>query len=150
MNIGNAIARSAETGRQRPEGFGRCHTIAASPSEAIHATPDADGETIEDRIKSARLAQLSLANAKATEEARGRSGFYMETASARREIGRVAIKFIGLFEAALPEFADALSVKVQLPSREILDAMRETWRQIRVREANRERLAAKNEEGDYK
>lgn len=124
-------------------------TIPVDVAGDSPAPPDAFEDTLEDRIKVARLAQLNLSNQKASDAARARSGVYMETASARQEIGRVSIKFIGLFEAALPEFADALSVKVQLPSREILDAMRETWRRIRVREASRERLAAKNDEGSH-
>jgi len=102
------------------------------------ATPEPMGEaedTIEGRIKQQRLEQLALANALAREEAAARSGRYVKAEDARREMGRIAARLMTVFEASLSEFANAIIAAQPATPREASRLLRETWRQIRERQA---------------
>jgi hypothetical protein len=81
------------------------------------------------------LQQLALFNAKAKEEAALRSGSYVRAEDARQELGRVASRLVTLFEASLPELANAMAAKSSLSSRDALSVLRATWREIRIRNA---------------
>ncbi len=71
-------------------------------SEALAQPDEADENSIERRIKQARLEQIALSNAAAREEAAARSGRYVRAEDARQELGRVASRLMTLFEGSLP------------------------------------------------
>lgn len=96
---------------------------------------DAVPDTVEQNIKTARLAQIELSNAKAAAEARVRSGRYVKTDDARQEMGRVAARLMAVFESSLTEFANAVVASPPQTSRDALRTLRAAWRQIRVRQA---------------
>ena len=104
-------------------------------SEALAQPDEADENSIEGRIKQARLEQIALSNAAAREEAAARSGRYVRAEDARQELGRVASRLMTLFEASLPEFANAVAAKPSASSRDALSVLRATWREIRIRNA---------------
>jgi DNA-binding transcriptional regulator YdaS (Cro superfamily) len=94
-----------------------------------------DEDTIEARIKEARLQQLALLNAKAQEEAGFRSGRYVLADEARQSAGRIAARMVTMFDGAIGEFAGAIAANSNVPSREVLSTLRKTWREIRARQA---------------
>jgi hypothetical protein len=91
--------------------------------------------TIESEIKSARLQQLALSNAKARAEAAAQSGRYVLAADARQEMGRVAGRLMAVFESSFTEFANALMASPPATSRDALRTLRTVWRSIRARQA---------------
>jgi len=91
--------------------------------------------TIESEIKSARLQQLALSNAKAAAEAAAQSGRYVLAADARQEMGRVAGRLMAVFESAFTEFANAIMASPPATSRDALRTLRTVWRSIRMRQA---------------
>lgn len=92
-------------------------------------------DVIEDKIKSARLAQIELSNSKARIEAAARSGRYILAEDARQEMGRLAGRMMSVFEASLSEFANAMIAKPPGSPRDALLVLRSTWREVRARQA---------------
>jgi len=111
--------RLGANGKARLEG-------ASSASPAPSATLDAG-------IKSARLRQLELSNERAAAEAAADTGRFVEASAAKRELGRVASRLVVAFDGALPSMADALAARFQLPSRDVLHAVRAEWLTVRAR-----------------
>jgi hypothetical protein len=111
--------------------------LGKTPWDAAPAPePSAEaGDTVEGRIKQQRLEQLALANAEAREQAAARSGRYVLAADAQRDMGRVAARLMTIFEASLSEFANAIIATPPATPREASRLLRETWRQIRERQA---------------
>jgi hypothetical protein len=64
-----------------------------------------------------------------------RGGHYTRTEDVRQEHGRNNSQWLALIEAALPEFSNAVAATKVTTPREILQALRASWRQIREREA---------------
>jgi hypothetical protein len=91
-------------------------------------------------IKSARLRQLELANAKATAEADERSGRYVEAETAKQEMGRIAGRMVAAFDGVLPDLADAIAAQSTLSPRDVLHALKTAWA------ASRRRLAVMDAE----
>jgi hypothetical protein len=91
--------------------------------------------TVEDEIKSARLQQLALSNAKARAEAAAQSGRYVLAADARQQMGRVAARLMAVFESSFTEFANAIMAAPPATSRDALRTLRAVWREIRIRQA---------------
>lgn len=99
-------------------------------------------DRIEDEIKRARRDQLELANEKAREEQAARAGRYISSDDARREMGRIAGRMTTMFEGALGEFAMAIAAQSNLPARDVLHTLRQTFHAIRTRESDTEAEAA--------
>jgi len=110
--------------------------LGRTPWETTPEPPGEVEDTIEGRIKQQRLEQLALANVAAREEAAARSGRYVLAADAQRDMGRVAAPLMTIFEASLSEFANAIIATPPATPREASRLLRETWRQIRERQAN--------------
>jgi hypothetical protein len=115
---------------------------ASTPSGAIsepHPRGDDDDDypgPVEEQIKRQRLEQISLANAKAREEASARSGRFVRADDARREAGRISGRLLTIFDAAIVEFSNAIAAAPPTSSRAALRLLRSTWRGIRVRQAS--------------
>jgi hypothetical protein len=60
-------------------------------------------------IKAGRLKQITLANARAEQEAAERAGRFVSAADAKREMGAIAGRMVSAFEGALVELADAVA-----------------------------------------
>jgi hypothetical protein len=105
--------------------------------------PDAP-DPIMAALKSARLRQVELANAKAEEEAAVRSGRLALAADMRVEVGRVAGSMIAGFEGGLAELANAVTADTGANQRDVLVALRRAWRALRTRLAGIEAEAAAN------
>jgi hypothetical protein len=113
----------AKLGAQKPAARAReapRATVAALDLEKpASAAPD-EAETVEDRIKQARLAQLSLSNAKASEEAAARAGRCAKTVDGEQQMGRIAARLMTVFEASLNEFANAVIAAPPVTPRDAL------------------------------
>ena len=94
--------------------------------------PPAD-DTVETKIKAEKLRQAQLMTSRLEEEDRARRGVYVEAASARAEITRVASDMLKVFEGALPDFASELAAKHQIPQRDALHLLRQAFRRVRER-----------------
>jgi len=104
-------------------------------SEALAQPDEADENSIEGRIKQARLEQIALSNAAAREEAAARSGRYVKAEDAQAEMGRVAARLMTLFEASLTEMANAIIAAPPVTTRDATRLLRTAWRDIRARNA---------------
>ena len=95
----------------------------------------AGAAAIEDEIKAERLRQLQHLNARAAEEAALRAGAYVKAADARQQFGAVAARMLSTFEASFMPIANAIvATRAQTP-RDVLRAMRSTWREVRAQAA---------------
>ena len=115
----DAPARSAE---QRPT------ELPPPATSAPIAKPDA----IEDKIKAEKLEQIQRANRREAIEEAAKSGRLTDAAQAAQQMGRIAAQMVTVFEAALGEFAGAISAKHQLPQRDVLHLLRSEFRKVRA------------------
>lgn len=99
--------KAAASARDASAGIGMAREIGNPASDASGEA----GERVEDRIKQARLAQLSLSNDKAREDAAARSGKFTKTDDARQEIGRATARLLTVMESSLSEMASAIAAQ---------------------------------------
>ena len=92
------VRERTANGRARLDGAARLDGDAA-------AAPMAD-DPVMASIKSARLRQIELANAKAEAEAVERAGRFVSAADAKQEMGVIAGRMVSAFEGALTELAE--------------------------------------------
>jgi len=95
----------------------------------------AGAAAIEDDIKAERLAQLRRLNQRAAEEAALRAGVYVKAADARQQFGAVAARMLSTFEASFTPIANAIVASRAQTPRDVLRAMRSTWREVRAQAA---------------
>jgi hypothetical protein len=86
-------------------------------------------------IKAERLHSLQLANQRAREEALARAGRYTRTDEVAAQMGKLASGMITVFEGALGDLAEDLASKFELPARDVLHALRQSFREVRVKAA---------------
>lgn len=103
---------------------------AALPAAAAASAPVAD--PIAEAIKQQRLDQLRRANRQKAEEEAARSGKYIETADAVRQLGSVASQLMSVVEGSLTELATAISAKFEIPQRDVLHLLRAEFRKVRA------------------
>jgi predicted transcriptional regulator len=95
----------------------------------------AGAAAVEDGIKAERLAQLRHLNQRAAEEAALRAGAYVKAADARQQFGNIAARLMSTFEASFVLIANAIVASRAQTPRDILRAMRSTWREVRTQTA---------------
>jgi len=129
---------------QRLGANGRARLDDPGPIGSRNAGDVADTvpDTVENNIKAQRLEQLELANERAREDRAARAGLYMKTDETRQEIGRVAARFMTMFDGALGEFATAIAAQSNLSARDALHLLRTTFRTVRDRSSQNEIQAA--------
>lgn len=103
---------------------------AAAPAAAAPPAPVVD--LIAEAIKQQRLDQLRRANRQKAEEEAARSGKYIETADAVRQLGSVASQLMSVVEGSLTELATAISAKFEIPQRDVLHLLRAEFRKVRA------------------
>jgi|SRR5271166_328224 len=111
------ITQRLATGRARLDGAG----VAPSP--------------LEESIKAERLRQLQHLNARAAEEAALRAGAYVKAADVRQHLGNIAARLMSTFEASFMPIANAIVASRAQTPRDVLRAMRSTWREVRAQAA---------------
>jgi hypothetical protein len=94
--------------------------LGANGRASVDGKGAAGLSTVEEEIKTARLQQLALSNAKAAAEAAAQSGRYVRAADARQEMGRAAARLMAVFEASFSEFANAVMASPPATSRDAL------------------------------
>jgi DNA-binding transcriptional regulator YdaS (Cro superfamily) len=112
---------------------GRAKLDGAAPVKPRGSADEA--QPIEEDIKAERLAQLRHFNAKASEEARLRSGAYVKAADVQQQFGAVAARMLSAFEASFMPIANAIVAAHAQTPQDILRTMRSTWRETRARAA---------------
>jgi hypothetical protein len=100
---------------------------AAKPAE-----PPPVADLIAEQIKQEKLAQLRRANRQRAEEEAARSGRYIETADAVRQLGTIASQMMSMVEGSLTELATAISAKFEIPQRDVLHLLRAEFRKVRA------------------
>jgi len=121
---------------------------AATKDQSLRSVPGANDDDpinrrcIEDDIKTERLAQLALGNAKLREEAAARSGKFVLAEDVQQEIGRTASRILTLVESSLADFANAIMRDGAASQRDVLRTLRAAWREARLRAAKTNREAA--------
>lgn len=104
----------------------------AQPTAAPSAAPAPVADPIAEAIKQQRLDQLRRANRQKAEEEAARSGKYIETADAVRQLGTVASQMMTVIEGSLTELATAISAKFEIPQRDVLHLLRAEFRKVRA------------------
>jgi len=90
---------------------------------------------VEDDIKAERLAQLRHFNQRAAEEAALRAGAYVRASDVRQQFGTIAARMLSTFEASFAPIANAIIASRAETPRDVLRAMRSTWRDFRAQAA---------------
>jgi hypothetical protein len=93
-------------------------------------------------IKSARLRQIELSNAKAEAEARVRSGDLLAADGARAEVGRGAARVVALYDSEIPQLATEIAAASKMPVRDAIHMLRTAFRRAGERMAAAETKAA--------
>jgi hypothetical protein len=94
---------------------------------------DAADDPIVAAIRSARLRQIELANAKAEAEASERSGINVSADGVRAEVGRIAARVVALYDGELPQLAADIAAGSNMPVRDALHLLRAAFRRARDR-----------------
>jgi hypothetical protein len=102
---------------------------------AHSTTSPGDENTVDERIKAERLAQLQHGNARAAEEAALRAGIYVKADDVRQQFGGIAARMLAAFESSfLPMASAVVASKAQTPT-DVLRAMRAAWLETRAQAA---------------
>lgn len=112
------------------------------PSAAIASAVKETQSGVDYEIKQQKLEQLRRANRNAAIADAASDGFFTETAAARAELSKAAASMMMSFEAALNEFATALSAEYKMPARDVLHLLRREFQRIREKEAKKNAAAA--------
>lgn len=115
---------------------------ASAPSASISSAVGATQSGVDYEIKQQKLEQLRRANRNAAIADAASEGFFTETEAARKELSKAASSMMLSFEAALTEFASALSAEYKMPARDVLHLLRREFQRIRSKEAKKNAEAA--------
>lgn len=115
-----------------------------SPARTL-PSPDNTEPTIEDRLKQEKLFQARINSRKAAEDEEARKGRFIETDAVKAEMVQLAAKLLDTFEGALPDFANAIAGKFEVPARDVLHLLRGEFRDVRTRAAKNARRDAEEE-----
>ena len=94
-----------------------------------------EAQPVEEHIKAERLVQLRHFNKRAAEEEAFRAGAYVKAEDVRQQFGAVAARLLSTFEASFMPIANAIVASRAQTPRDVLRAMRSTWRDIRAQAA---------------
>jgi len=152
QSLGNGIATKT-TGQSQPaqdpapslplepSGAPEPKSVEPVPSAPTQTTGDdlPKFETIEDRLKAAKLEeQLRRNRIRASEEA-VLQGQLMATDDAREQMTRIAGMMMQVFEGAMPDFAAKVAAKFAVPQRDVLHLLRAEFSTVRTQAAAKAR-----------
>jgi len=112
------------------------------PTSSVKSTGEdlPRSETVEDKMKAARLEeQLRRNRMKASEEAVLR-GQLMVTGDARGQMTQVAGLMLQVFEGALPDFSAKLAEQFSVPQRDVLHLLKAEYLKVRAQGVKKARL----------
>ena len=102
--------------------------------------PDAPSSPHDDldlRIKKSKLEEQESRNRKIAEEERLRLGVYMLTEDARSEMAKLTGQILQAVEGGLADMASAIAAEHKLPQRDLVHMMRNQFREVRAKLAQR-------------
>ncbi len=111
-----------------------------SPGAAVKLPPAVD--EVGDQIRLEQLEKLQRTNRREAIEEAAEAGRFVEGADVQREMGRLAASLVVAFEGSLADFAAAISAKFQVPHRDVLHLLRNTFRDFRAKAATTARTEA--------
>jgi hypothetical protein len=115
-------------------------SVPVEPVAAAPAVPKKD--TVEDRLKHAKLEQQLRTNRIQASEEALRQGMLVEAGDAREQMTRVASMMLQIFEGSLPDLGAAISAQFDIPQRDVLHLLRAEFKKVRATVAMKERARA--------
>lgn len=110
------------------------------PAQPAQAQPKVD--TVEDQLKRARLEEQLRRNRMGAAEEAARQGTLIAADEARAQMTKIAASVMQVFVGALPDFAERIAEKFDVPQRDVLHVLREELRRVRKDAAQKERARA--------
>lgn len=89
----------------------------------------------EELIRQAKLREIEFRNRRAAQDEAERQGRYVLAADTRREMVKLSVAMLSIFEGSLTDLAQALSAKFELSQRDVLHLMTVEFRKVRARAA---------------
>lgn len=108
---------------------------AAAPARLDAPLSSADQMDVQ--FKQAKLEQQLAVNRKIAEEEKLRAGIYMLADEARAETSKLAAQLLQGFEGGLADIATAIAAQYQLPQRDVVHLVRNQFRELRGKIAER-------------
>lgn len=93
-------------------------------------------DPVEERIKQEKLEEIARRNRKGAVDEAAQAGRFMETAAARREMGRIADGMLQVLDQSLTTIATALAEHFKVPQRDVLHLLKREFRGVRERAAD--------------
>lgn len=128
---GNGLATKLDAPPAPPQ----AQPLAAQPVAPSVIPFPQKGDQVADQIAGEKLAQLQRANRRQAIAEAAEAGQLTDAAAATQAAGRNAAQMITVFEGALPELAQALAAKFELPHRDLLHLLRAEFRKVRANAA---------------
>ncbi|WP_315804047.1 hypothetical protein [Bradyrhizobium sp. SZCCHNS3002] len=104
-------------------------TLAGAP-QGTPSPPAPD--TLEDKIKRERLAQLERTNREGARQEAVNAGLLTDAVAARAMVGKATAGLLTRVEGALSEMATAISAEFKIPQRDVLHLLRTKFRDVRA------------------
>ena len=99
--------------------------------------PLSSADQMDVQFKQAKLEEQLYRNRKAAEEEKLRDGIYMLADEARAETSKLAAQLLQGFEGGLADIATAIAAQYQLPQRDVVHMVRNQFRELRGKIAER-------------
>ena len=105
----------------------------AAPSSIPELQSTTENDTLDVKLKQAKLAEAEARNRKLAEDEKLRQGIYMLANQASAEGAKMVSVVLQMFESGLTETASEIAATYQLPSRDLVHLMRKNLRALRVK-----------------
>ncbi|WP_420415113.1 hypothetical protein [Roseibium sp.] len=97
---------------------------------------------VEEQLKNQKLFQAQIRSRKEAEEEEKRKGRFTETDKVQAQMARLLSKMIQTYEGSLPDIANAIAARFEVPGRDVLHLLRGEFRGVRERAAEQARREA--------
>lgn len=131
LDAGQRMGNGAGTDLSTPAA--EAETPATEQRQDPQPRPRTEADELELRIKRERAWREEAQNRKLLEEERLRAGIYTLTADHQAAVARVLRQTLTLLEADIPETANAIAAKFEVPQRDVLLMLRKRFNEARGR-----------------
>lgn len=111
----------------------------SSPTPAPPVVPT---DPVADRLKQLKLNDAERRERQALEDDLARRGIYVRTDHSRAALIGVAQTMLNVFEGSIPDLAQALAARFEIPQRDLAHVLRQEFRAVRSRAAEAARQRA--------
>ncbi len=113
--------------------------LSPSPTPAPPVVPT---DPVADRLKQLKLNDAERRERQALEDDLARRGIYVRSDHSRAALIGVAQTMLNVFEGAIPDLAQALAARFEIPHRDLAHVLRQEFRSVRSRAAEAARQRA--------